>query len=155
MDVARDILVVDADPTVREGLSALLREAGLEVTAVSEHDRAHDQLCNRFFAVMLVELDGPQPKAGIELVKFARERSPLTTAIVLSARRTFEAVAAAFRAGAFDVIPKTQEHLPYLRERVLEALQVQRNERDRSRLLSDVADLHERFLSRMVNLFQR
>jgi DNA-binding NtrC family response regulator len=155
MDVARDILVVDADPAVRAGLTAVLREAGLEVTAVAEHERAQDQLANRFFAAMLVELDGPEPKAGIELVKFARERSPLTTAIVLSARRTFEAVAAAFRAGAFDVIPKTQEHLPYLRERVLEALQLQRNERNRSRLLGDVAEMHERFLSQMVSLFQK
>jgi DNA-binding NtrC family response regulator len=155
MDVALDILVVETDPAVRAGLAALLRDAGLEVTAVAEHERAQDQLANRFFAVMLVELDGPEPKAGIELVKFSRERSPLTTVIVLSGRRTFEAVAEAFRAGAFDVIPKTQEHLPYLRDRVLEALQVQRSERNRTRLLGDVAELHERFLSQMVALFQK
>jgi DNA-binding NtrC family response regulator len=155
MDVAQDILVVEADASVRAGLAALLREAGLEVTAVGEHARAQDQLANRFYAAMLVELDGPSPKAGIDLVNFARERSPLTRVIVLSARRTFEAVAAAFRAGAFDVIPKTQEHLPYLRTRVLEALQIQRGERNRGRLLHDMAELHERFLSQMVTLFQK
>ena len=151
-NTAEDILVVDADPAVREGLTALLREASLEVTAVADHDRARDQLTNRFFSVMLIDLDGPAPQAGLALVRHARERSPLTSVIVLTPRRTFDDVASAFRAGALDVVPKTQDNLPYLRQRVLEAVQVLRADRARERLLADVAEVHERFLGQMMTL---
>jgi DNA-binding NtrC family response regulator len=151
-DTAEDILVVDGDAAVREGLTALLRGAGLEVTAVGDHDRARDQLANRFFSVLLVDLDGPAPQAGLDLVRLARERSPLTSVIVLTPRRTFDDVASAFRAGALDVVPKTQDNLPYLRQRVIEAVRVLRADRARERLLNDVADVHERFLSQMMTL---
>jgi DNA-binding NtrC family response regulator len=151
-DTAEDILVVDGDPAVREGLGTLLRQAGLEVTAVADHDRARDQLANRFFSVLLVDLDGPGPQAGLGLVRLARERSPLTSVIVLTPRRTFDDVASAFRAGAWDVVPKTQDNLLYLRERVQEAVRVLRADRARERLLADVADVHERFLGQMMTL---
>jgi DNA-binding NtrC family response regulator len=149
---AEDILVVDGDPAVRDGLTALLRGADLEVTAVGDHDRARDQLANRFFSVLLVDLDGPAPKAGLDLVRLARERSPLTAVIVLTPRRTFDDVASAFRAGAVDVVPKTQDNLPYLRQRVVEAVRALRADRARERLLTDVSELHERFLSQMMTL---
>jgi DNA-binding NtrC family response regulator len=149
---AEDILVVDGDPAVRDGLTALLRGVDLEVTAVGDHDRARDQLANRFFSVLLVDLDGPAPQAGLDLVRLARERSPLTSVIVLSPRRTFDDVASAFRAGALDVVPKTQDNLPYLRQRVLDAVRALRADRARERLLSDVGEIHERFLSQMMTL---
>jgi DNA-binding NtrC family response regulator len=151
-ETAEDILVVDADPAVRDGLTTLLRGANLEVTAVADHDRARDQLANRFFSVLLVDLDGPGPQAGLGLIRFAKERSPATSAIVLTPRRTFDDVAASFRAGASDVIPKTQDNLPYLRQRVVDAVHALRADRARERLLTDVAEVHERFLSQMMTL---
>jgi DNA-binding NtrC family response regulator len=154
-DLARDVLLVDGDPAVRAGLSAMLDEAGLQVTAVSDLDRARDQLVNRFFAVLLVDLDGPGQQAGLTLVGFARERAPQTAVIVLSSRRTFEALAAAFRAGAFDVVPKTHDSLPYLRARILEAQENLRASRSAARLLAQVSEMHERFLAQMVGLFRQ
>jgi DNA-binding NtrC family response regulator len=154
-DLARDVLLVDGDPAVRAGLSAMLHEAGLQVTAVADLDRARDQLANRFFAVLLVDLDGPGQQAGLTLVGFAREQTPQTAVIVLSSRRTFEALAAAFRAGAFDVVPKTHESLPYLRTRILQALENLRASRSAARLLAQVSEVHERFLAQMVGLFRQ
>ncbi|HEY0712865.1 MAG TPA: response regulator, partial [Polyangia bacterium] len=154
-DLARDILLVDGDPAVRTGLSTVLREAGLQVTAIADLDRARDQLSNRFFGVLLVDLDGPGQQAGLTLVGFAREQTPQTAVIVLSSRRTFEALAAAFRAGAFDVVPKTHESLPYLRSRIFEALENLRASRSAARLLAQVSELHERFLGQMVGLFRQ
>ncbi|HEY0710284.1 MAG TPA: response regulator [Polyangia bacterium] len=154
-DLARDVLLVDGDPAVRAGLSAMLDQAGLQVTAVADLDRARDQLVNRFFAVLLVDLDGPGQQAGLTLVGFARERAPQTAVIVLSSRRTFEALAAAFRAGAFDVVPKTHESLPYLRARIFEALENLRDSRSAARLIAQVSEMHERFLAQMVGLFRQ
>ncbi len=149
---ADDVLVVEQDEHVRAGLAALLGGAGFEITAVADHERARDQLVNRFFSVMLVELDGPSPQAGLQLVRETRARSPRTSIIVLTPRRTFEDVAAAFRAGALDVVPKTQDQLPYLGRRVGEAVKALQADRARDRLLEDVAQLHDRFLSQMIAL---
>ena len=96
----QDILVLDADENVRKGADRLLREAGLTVTIMADSERAKDQIANRFFPVVLADLDTPTQNAGIELIKFVRERSPQTAVIVMSRRIGFDAVAPVFRAGA-------------------------------------------------------
>ncbi len=143
---------MDANPTVLAGLERVLRDAGLNVTATRDPDRARDQLIHRFFPVLLVDLDTPQPNDGLELLRFTRQHSPLTAVVVMTPRRTFEAVAAAFRAGAADVVPKTQEALPYLRECVLKATRNLRAGINRDRLLEEVAEMHEEFLKEMIDL---
>lgn len=119
--LSQEILVLDADETVRKGVERLLREAGLGVTVLADMERAKDQVANRFFPVVLADLDTPTPDAGIELVNFVRERSPLTAVIVMSRRIGFDAIAPVFRAGATDVIPKAREYVRDLRERVVKA----------------------------------
>jgi DNA-binding NtrC family response regulator len=72
--------------------------------------------------------------------------------IVMTAKKSFEVVAPAFRAGAADVIPKTQEAVPYLRERVVKAATESRGADTRERLLGEVAETHEEFLKKMMEL---
>jgi DNA-binding NtrC family response regulator len=146
------VLVVDSDRSVLKGLERLLTSAGLTVTTLTDAARARDQVEKRFIPVVLADLDTPEPGAGVDLVKFARERSPLTAVIVMTARKSFEVVAPAFRAGAADVVPKTQEAVPYLRERVLKAAGDTRTADTRERLLSEVAETHEEFLKKMMDL---
>jgi DNA-binding NtrC family response regulator len=74
-------------------------------------ERAKDQLANRFFPVVLADLDTPTQNAAIDLIKFVRERSRQTAVIVMSRRIGFDAVAPVFRAGATDVIPKAREYV--------------------------------------------
>ena len=146
------MLVVDGDRNVLKGLERLLTGAGLTVTSLTDAARARDQVEKRFIPVLLCDLDTPEPGAGVDLVKFARERSPLTAVIVMSSRKSFEAVAPAFRAGAADVVPKTQDAVPYLRERVVKAATEIRSAVTRERLLAEVAEVHEEFLKRMMEL---
>ena len=135
-----------------QGLERVLREIGLSVTAISDPDRARDQLAHRFFSVLLVDLDTPRPLGGLDLLRFAQQHSPLTAVIVLTPRRSFEAVASAFRAGAADVVPKTQDALPYLRDRVRAAARGVRATINRDKLLDEVAEVHESFLKEMMDL---
>ena len=59
-----DILIMDGNEAVLHGLERLMRETGLSVTALTDPERARDQLAHRFYAVVLVDLDTPRPLGG-------------------------------------------------------------------------------------------
>jgi DNA-binding NtrC family response regulator len=145
----QEVLVVDADDQVVKGLDKLLTKVGLIVTGTNDPIRARDQLLNKFFAVALVDADTPTPGAGIELLQFARDKSPLTSVVVMTARKSYDVALKAFRAGATDVVLKEPDTVPYLRERVIEAAGEIKGTADRNILLEEVADTHEDFLRRL------
>jgi DNA-binding NtrC family response regulator len=145
----QEILVVDADDQVVRGLDKLLTRVGLIVTGTHDPVRARDQLLNKFFAVALVDADTPTPGGGIELLQFARDKSPLTSVVIMTARKSYETAVKAFRAGAADVVLKEPDVVPYLRERVVEAATDIKATADRNSLLEEVAETHEDFLRRM------
>ncbi len=145
----QEVLVVDADDQVVKGLDKLLTKVGLIVTGTNDPIRARDQLLNKFFAVALVDADTPTPGAGIELLQFARDKSPLTSVVVMTARKSYDVAVKAFRAGATDVVLKEPDVVPYLRERVIEAAGEIKGTADRNILLEEVADTHEDFLRRL------
>ena len=111
--------------------------------------RARDQLLNKFYAVALVDADTPTPGGGIELLQFARDKSPLTSVVVMTARKSYETAVKAFRAGAADVVLKEPDVVPYLRERVIEAAGDIKATADRNSLLEEVAETHEEFLRKL------
>ena len=143
------MLVVDADDQVVKGLDKLLTRVGLIVTGTHDPIRARDQLLNKFYAVALVDADTPTPGGGIELLQFARDKSPLTSVVIMTARKSYETVVKAFRAGAADVVLKEPDVVPYLRERVVEAATDIKATADRNSLLEEVAETHEEFLRRL------
>jgi DNA-binding NtrC family response regulator len=148
----QEVLVVDADEQVVRGLDRLLTRVGMIVTGTHDPVRARDQLLNKFFAVALVDADTPTPGGGIELLQFARDKSPLTSVVIMTARKSYETAVKAFRAGAADVVLKEPDVVPYLRERVVEAAGDIKATADRNSLLEEVAETHEDFLRRMREL---
>jgi DNA-binding NtrC family response regulator len=145
----QEVLVVDADDQVVKGLDKLLTRVGLIVTGTHDPIRARDQLLNKFYAVALVDADTPTPGGGIELLQFARDKSPLTSVVIMTARKSYETAVKAFRAGAADVVLKEPDVVPYLRERVVEAATDIKATADRNSLLEEVAETHEEFLRRL------
>src|SRR6476620_871825 len=119
------------------------------VTGTHDPIRARDQLLNKFYAVALVDADTPTPGGGIELLQFARDKSPLTSVVIMTARKSYETAVKAFRAGAADVVLKEPDVVPYLRERVVEAATDIKATADRNSLLEEVAETHEEFLRRL------
>lgn len=148
---AHEVLVVDPDPNVRKGLERVLGDTGLVVSKVPDLTRAQDQLSNRFIPVVVCDLDAA-PAAALDFIRFARDKSPMTTVIALTARASFDAVAPAFRAGANDVVTKTADQVAYLRERVVRATAEVSAAVSREQLLADVAEVHEGFLHKMMEL---
>ena len=141
--------MVDCDEQVLRGLERLLSRVGLIVTSTTDPVRARDQLLNKFFAVALLDIDTPTPGTGIELLQFAREKSPLTAVVMMSARKTFDGAVKAFRGGAVDVVLKEPEVVPYLRERVLDAATELKSVGERNTLLEEISESHEDFLRQM------
>lgn len=144
--------MVDPDRNSRRQLEELLVEAGMTVTAMSDVSRARDQVEQRFIPVLLADLDVPRPGGGIDLVKFAREKSPQTSVILMATRTTIDVVAPAFRSGATDVVGKTLDALPQIRDRVLEAARNLRAAEAREQLISDLTDTHDEYLKKMMEL---
>ena len=143
---------MDKDEKVARGMHALLGRLGLVVTITSDPVRARDLLINKFFAVALVDVDTPSIGEGLDLLKFARDKSPLTTVIMMTARKAFDIGVAGFRGGAADVVVKEPDTVPYLKDRVLAAAEELMALSDRNTLLEEVAELHEEFLRRMREL---
>jgi DNA-binding NtrC family response regulator len=140
---------VDADEQVVKGLDRLLTRVGLIVTGTHDPVRARDQILNKFFAVALLDVDTPTPGGGLELLQFARDKSPLTSIIVMTTRKSFETAVKAFRGGAADVVLKEPDVVPYLRERVVEAATELKSTSERNTLLEEVSEAHEEFLRKM------
>jgi two-component system, OmpR family, response regulator len=148
----QEVLVVDADRKVLSLLEKLLVEGGMTVTAMADPARAKDQVEKRFIPVVLSDLDVPHAGGGIELVQFARDKSPLTSVILMTTKKTFEVVAPAFRSGARDVVSKTLDALPYICDRVVEAARELRVVQGREQLIADLTDTHDEFLRKMMDL---
>jgi DNA-binding response OmpR family regulator len=148
----QEVLVVDKDDKVAKGLQTMLSRLGLVITATADPVRARDLLINKFFTVALIDVDTPSTGAGLDLLKFARDKSPLTTVIVMTARKGFDIGVAGFRGGAADVVVKEPDTVQYLKDRVIAAAEELMAISDRSTLLEEVAELHEEFLRRMREL---
>jgi len=148
----QEVLVVDADEQVVKGLDRLLTRVGLTVTGTADPARARDQILNKYFAVALLDVDTPTPGGGLELLQFARDKSPLMSVIMMTNRRSFDTAVKSFRGGAYDVVLKEPDVVPYLRERVVDAATQLRTSTDQTAILEEVAEAHEDFLNKMREL---
>lgn len=144
-----EVLVVDSDPTVRQGIADLLAEKDFLITGTESIEEAMAMIQAKFFAVVLCDLDTPEIDQGLEVVRHTVLHSPASTAIVLSPRRGWEAAVAAFRAGATDIVYKDREQIAYLLDQVVSKAREWDRQRNRDELLLQMADVHEEFLRRM------
>ena len=152
---AQEVLVLDAELGVLRAAENVLLEAGLTVTALASAESARDQVLNRFFLVVLCDLDTPSFEGAIDFIRFVRDRSPPTVVIAMSRRTNFEVVASAFRAGAADVIPENRNSVIALRERVLKAAQDAQTARSRDQLLAELADSNDELVRKLMELSGR
>jgi DNA-binding response OmpR family regulator len=101
------VLIVDDDPAIGAGLSALLTPWGLEVTALTEPQRFWEVLLAISPDVVVLDLEMP-PVSGIELCQVLRQDThwgdiPI---LVVTAHTDAESLQQAFAAGADDFITK-------------------------------------------------
>ncbi|HEX7129582.1 MAG TPA: nitrogen regulation protein NR(I) [Rhodanobacteraceae bacterium] len=100
-----EIWLVDDDRGVRLVLGTALRNAGFEVTEFDDAEAALRALQRGAPALLVTDVRLPQAD-GLHLLSAAKALRPDLPVIVMSAWTDVGSTAAAFRAGAFDYLPK-------------------------------------------------
>lgn len=153
--VGVEVLVLDGDDRVHAGIAQLLSEAQLHVTCVALPDDALAVVERQFFSVALVDIDTPEPGAGIATIRAIKAASPTSMVIAMTPRRSYEDAVEAVRAGAIDLILKAPESVAYLKDRVLDAAGRSVGKREVDSVLDDVRGVHEEFLTRFMEAERR
>ncbi|MEK7241415.1 MAG: diguanylate cyclase, partial [Planctomycetota bacterium] len=99
------ILIVEDDETIREGVSVILKEAGLDCQAVSSAAEAIQMVQKGTFHMIITDLNLPEMD-GTELIEKARELLPDVKAIIMTGSPTVESAVAAVKHSVFDYIVK-------------------------------------------------
>jgi two-component system response regulator AtoC len=99
------ILVVDDEAIVRESLRDWLSDAGYQVFAAENGAQALEIMEKEKLGIVITDLVMPGID-GIELMKRAREVSPHTAVIIITAYGSIPTAIAAMKEGAYDYIEK-------------------------------------------------
>ena len=150
-----EVLVLDGDPRVHAGIEQLLSDAHLHVTCVADPARALRLVERQFFSVALIDIDTPEPRAGIATIAAIKQQSPTSMVIAMTPRRSYEDAVDAVRAGAIDLILKAPDSVEYLKDRVIDAAGRSVGRREVDSVLDDVRGVHEEFLQRFMESERR
>jgi DNA-binding NtrC family response regulator len=146
-----EVLLLDRDENIREGLRQLLAASGLIVTACGDSSRALELATQKFFAVALVDADTASVDEGVAVLERLRELSPATRAVLLANRQTFDLAVRGFRAGAVDVVAKVPESVKQLVAAAERLCKEGARAAERDRLLRDTLEVHDQFLKRLMD----
>ncbi len=101
------VLVVDDEPSLRQVLEIALRRVGLEVVSAPGAKTGIEALRQspQPFPLVITDLVMPDG-SGLDLLVAAKERSPATEVVVMTAHSTLEVAIEAMRKGAYDFVSK-------------------------------------------------
>src|SRR5215470_10323288 len=122
------ILVCDDQRSICEMLDISLRKDGHRVETVSAGEAAKKKLSSANYEVLVTDIKMPQTD-GIEVLRFARQVSPETSVILITAVEDYEAAVQAVKGGAYDYIhkgPGLLEELKIAVTRSVEAIHLRR-----------------------------
>jgi two-component system, NtrC family, response regulator PilR len=132
------ILVCDDQRSICEMLDISLRKDGHRVETVNGGDAAKKKLSSANYEVLITDIKMPQTD-GIEVLRFARQSSPETSVILITAVEDYEAAVQAVKGGAFDYIHKGPGLLDELKISVGRALETLTLQRENFALKRDAA----------------
>ena len=104
MNAAR-VLVVDDEKSMRDLLTITLEKAGHDVTAADSGEAAIEAIRKESFDGVITDLRMPRVD-GMQVLRAARDLSPETAVIVVTAVASTETAVEAMKLGAYDYITK-------------------------------------------------
>ena len=102
------ILIVDDEQSMRQMVAIALRQEGYDVVIAEDGEVASRELQANKVDVVVSDIKMPGLN-GIDLLRFARENSPATEVILMTAYTSTESAIEALRLGAYDYISKPFE----------------------------------------------
>src|SRR6478735_8488846 len=132
------ILVCDDQRSICEMLNISLRKEGHRVETVNGGEAAKKKLSSANYELLITDIKMPQTD-GIEVLRFAKQTSPETSVILITAVEDYEAAVQAVKGGAFDYIHKGPGLLDELKIAVGRALQTLVLQRENFALKRDAA----------------
>ncbi len=99
------LMVIDDDHVVRQGIVAYLEDSGFEVGEYSDGDQALENLANNLVDLVITDFKMPG-KDGLDILKAVHEISPETPVIIISGIGGVRDVVEALRLGAADYLLK-------------------------------------------------
>src|SRR5215469_16338076 len=136
------VLIIDDNETMREGLGATVRRMGHEAVLAPSGDEGLKLFAVRGpidFVITDLKMEG---KGGLEVIKTVAERDPDCPVMIATAFGTVETAVEAMRMGAFDFIQK-----PFapevVRLKVARALELRAERRARERAEAESAALRD------------
>ena len=103
--MARRILIVDDEPSIRKVLSAHLRKAGYEVETAEDGAAGISRLQDDLFHAVVTDLEMPMVD-GMGLLTWVTENQPGLPVVMITAHGTVDTAVEAIKRGAFDYITK-------------------------------------------------
>lgn len=102
---ARNVLLVEDEPRLREMLLRAVREMGFEASGVSSAEQAQRILEQQPYPVMIVDLNLPAA-SGMDLIRTVRRRWPAIQAIILTGFGDLNAARQAIHLDVVDFLTK-------------------------------------------------
>jgi two-component system response regulator PilR (NtrC family) len=99
------VLVVDDEPSMRELLGVVLRKDAYDVVLVDGGEAAIEALRTEVFDLVITDLR-MRKVDGLAVLRAAKEHSPQTVVLVVTAYASTETAVEAMKAGAYDYITK-------------------------------------------------
>ena len=112
------VLICDDERSLCEVLEIDLRKNGHKVEVANSKEDAKRKISSNLFDVVVTDIRMPSVEDGMEVMRFAREISPDSAVILMTAEAAKETAIQAIRAGAFDYVEKHPRVVDELRSAI-------------------------------------
>jgi NtrC-family two-component system response regulator AlgB len=133
------VLVVDDEPNILKTIKIGLEAIGLSVDGFLNPTDAVEQIEEDKYDIAFIDLM-MQPIDGMQVLKEIRAKSPMTTAVIITAHGSIDSAVEAIKAGAFDFLQKPFDlkELQLFTEKVLGHHHLQTEVRSLRRMVAEI-----------------
>ena len=127
--MATDILIVDDEADIRDGVSGILSDEGHGTRTARNADEALEAIAARRPHLLFLDIWMQGSRLdGLQLLDVVKERHPTLPVVMISGHGNIETAVAAIRKGAYDFIEKPfkADRLILVAERALETSRLKR-----------------------------
>ena len=147
------IAIVDDDPSVREGLSSLIRSAGLKVESYASAQEFLDRNGTETPSCLVLDLQLPG-LSGLDLQKRMAEVGTEIPIVFLTGHGNIPASVQAMKAGAVEFLTKPFDEHDVL-QAIQEAIERDRQNRQQHAEMHELQDLYESLTAREQEVMQQ